>query len=99
VESPPRGRDYFSIPFFYNPRFDYVVEPIEFPAHILPPHSGEPPIDPANPIFAEYGYNALKGRLRSHRDVAVRFYSEVDRKWNSALANGSLDPTTALTRS
>jgi isopenicillin N synthase-like dioxygenase len=74
VQSPPAGRDYFSIPFFYNPRFDYVVRPIAFPAHILPPLAGDPLVDPADPIFAEYGYNALKGRLRSHRDVAERFY-------------------------
>jgi len=77
VQSPPAGRDFFSIPFFYNPRFDYVVKPIDFPAGVLPPLSSEPPVDPANPIFAEYGYNALKGRLRSHRDVAERFYRDV----------------------
>jgi isopenicillin N synthase-like dioxygenase len=77
VQSPPLGGDYFSIPFFYNPRFDYVVEPLDLPSHILPPLRGEPPVDPANPIFAEYGYNALKGRLRSHRDVATRYYSDV----------------------
>jgi len=76
VLSPPLGRDYYSIPFFYNPRFDYVIEPIEVPAHVLSPSDGTP-IDPNDPIFAEYGYNALKGRLRSHRDVALRFYRDV----------------------
>lgn len=77
VISPPVGRDYYSIPFFYNPRFDYVIKPFDFPAHILPPLDGEAVVDPADPIFAEYGYNALKGRLRSHRDVAERFYADV----------------------
>jgi len=77
VQSPPADRDYFSIPFFYNPRFDYVVKPLDLPAHVLPPLTGEPLVDPTNPIFAEYGYNALKGRLRSHRDVALRFYGDV----------------------
>lgn len=77
VQSPPAGHDFFSIPFFFNPRFDYVVKPIDFPAGVLPPPDGEAPVDPANPIFAEYGYNALKGRLRSHRDVAERFYRDV----------------------
>jgi isopenicillin N synthase-like dioxygenase len=86
VQSPRAGHDYYSIPFFYNPRFDYVIEPVDIPAHILPPLSSEPPVDPANPIFAEYGYNALKGRLRSHRDVALRFYRDVDRGWNAANA-------------
>jgi len=78
VRSPRAGRDYYSIPFFYNPRFDYVIEPIDVPAHVLPPLQSEPPVDPADPIFAEYGYNALKGRLRSHRDVAMRFYRDVE---------------------
>ncbi len=91
VQSPPVAHDYFSIPFFYNPRFDYIVESIDFPAHVLPPPSDEP-VDPANPIFAEYGYNALKGRLRSHRDVAERFYAEVDRNVNTVVANGSQPP-------
>jgi isopenicillin N synthase-like dioxygenase len=77
VRSPRLGHDYYSIPFFYNPRFDYVIEPIDVRAHVLAP-SGETPVDPADPIFAEYGYNALKGRLRSHRDVALRFYRDVE---------------------
>jgi hypothetical protein len=53
------------------------VQPVDFPDDILPPLTREPRVDPANPIFAEYGYNALKGRLRSHRDVAARFYGDV----------------------
>jgi isopenicillin N synthase-like dioxygenase len=75
VESPPPRCDYFSIPFFYNPRFDYVVKPLDLAPEVVPLRDGEQAVDPGNPIFAEYGYNALKGRLRSHRDVAERFYS------------------------
>lgn len=78
VQSPPAGRDYFSVPFFFSPRFDYVVKPLDIPAHILTPRAGDVPVDPADPIFAEYGYNALKGRLRSHRDVAERYYRDVE---------------------
>jgi isopenicillin N synthase-like dioxygenase len=77
VQSPPAGRDYFSVPFFYNPRFDYVIKPLDLPADILPPPAHAPLVDPSDPIFAEYGYNALKGRLRSHRDVAERFYRDI----------------------
>jgi isopenicillin N synthase-like dioxygenase len=98
VESPPEGRDYLSIPFFFNPRFDFVVKPIDFPAHVLPPLAGDPQVDPANPIFAEYGYNALKGRLRSHRDVATRYYADVDRDWSATVASVSSAAATALTR-
>ena len=57
---------------------DYVIEPLAVPDHIVAPRASEPPVDPADPIFAEYGYNALKGRLRSHRDVAERFYRNVE---------------------
>jgi isopenicillin N synthase-like dioxygenase len=77
VQSSPAERDFFSVPFFFNPRFDYVVKPLDIPAHIIAPRAGEPPVDPADPIFAEYGYNALKGRLRSHRDVAERYYRDI----------------------
>lgn len=35
------------------------------------PHS-----DPDNPLFSHVGENALKGRVRSHLDVAQRFYPE-----------------------
>jgi len=86
VVSPSQGRDYYSIPFFFNPRFDYVIEPIDVPANVLPANVGEPPVDPSNPIFAEYGYNALKGRLRSHRDVAQRFYPDIDEQRIAAAA-------------
>ncbi len=89
VQSPPAEHDYFSIPFFYNPRFDYVIEPIEFPTQVLPPLGDEPAVDPANPIFAEYGYNALKSRLRSHRDVASRHYADIDRDWNKTAPRRS----------
>jgi isopenicillin N synthase-like dioxygenase len=89
VQSPPAERDYLSIPFFYNPRFDYVIKPIDFPADVLPSRGDEPAVDPANPIFAEYGYNALKSRLRSHRDVAACYYADVDREWNAVASTRS----------
>jgi len=98
VQSPPAGRDFFSIPFFYSPRFDYAIKPIDFPAHVLPPPSGEPAVDPANPIFADYGYNALRGRLRSHRDVALRYHQDLDADWGPNAGNGSSAPA-ALTHS
>jgi isopenicillin N synthase-like dioxygenase len=77
VQSPPADRDYFSVPFFFNPRFDYVVTPLNIPDHIIAPRTDEPPVLANDAIFAEYGYNALKSRLRSHRDVAQRYYADV----------------------
>jgi isopenicillin N synthase-like dioxygenase len=78
VQSPSAEHEYISVPFFFNPRFDYVVKPLELPAHVVAPPAGDVRVDPADPIFAEYGYNALKGRLRSHRDVAERYYRDVE---------------------
>ncbi|MFF4650803.1 isopenicillin N synthase family dioxygenase [Streptomyces sp. NPDC001380] len=71
VVSPPGGRERFSVPFFYNPRLDARIEPLPFP------HAGRTPgatRDPANPLFAEYGLNELKGWLRAHPQVAERHH-------------------------
>ncbi|MFI2434416.1 isopenicillin N synthase family dioxygenase [Streptomyces sp. NPDC018693] len=72
VVSPPSAVERFSVPFFYNPRLDARVEPLVFP------HASEAPgvtADPANPLFAEYGYNELKGKLRAHPLVAERHHA------------------------
>ena len=36
-----------------------------------------PASDPLNPLLRDVGYNYLKGRIRSHPDVAQRFYRDV----------------------
>lgn len=72
VVSPPGARERFSVPFFYNPRLDARIAPLPFP------HAGHAPgatRDPANPLFAEYGRNELKGWLRAHPDVARRHHA------------------------
>jgi isopenicillin N synthase-like dioxygenase len=68
VVSPPPGRVRFSVPFFYNPRLDYVVEPVNLPFTASVPGVA---VDPTNPLFAEYGYNALKGKVRAHPELAA----------------------------
>ncbi|MFD5075591.1 isopenicillin N synthase family dioxygenase [Streptomyces sp. NPDC058371] len=74
VVSPPGAMERFSVPFFYNPRLDARVEPLVFP------HASAAPgvtTDPANPLFAEYGRNELKGKLRAHPLVAARHHAEL----------------------
>ncbi|MFJ9867355.1 isopenicillin N synthase family dioxygenase [Streptomyces sp. NPDC101165] len=74
VISPPGATERFSVPFFYNPRLDARVEPLPFP------HASTAPgitTDPANPLFAEYGYNELKGKLRAHPLVAERHHASL----------------------
>ncbi|MEY9943474.1 isopenicillin N synthase family dioxygenase [Kitasatospora sp. GAS1066B] len=74
VVSPPGGRERYSVPFFYNPRLDAHIEPLEFPRAHHAPGATE---DPANPLYAEFGRNELKGYLRAHPEVAKRHHAEL----------------------
>ncbi|MCM1969857.1 MULTISPECIES: isopenicillin N synthase family oxygenase [Streptomyces] len=74
VVSPPGATERFSVPFFYNPRLDARVQPVPFPHASKAPGITE---DPGNPLFAEYGYNELKGKLRAHPLVAERHHRDL----------------------
>lgn len=76
VLSPPAGVDRYSIPFFFGPRLDAVVEPLELPAE-LAAHATGVADDPDNPLLAHFGENAVVGWLRSHPRVAQRWWSDV----------------------
>ncbi|MEU9401529.1 2-oxoglutarate and iron-dependent oxygenase domain-containing protein [Streptomyces sp. NPDC048242] len=74
VVSPPGATERFSIPFFYNPRLDARIAPLPFP------HADAAPgvtTDPTNPLYAEYGLNELKGKLRAHPLVAERHHASL----------------------
>ncbi len=78
VVSPPPGRERVSVPYFFGPRLDARLDPIELPAELvaeLEAAGGTRAPDPANPIYAEYGENALRGWLRSHPEVARRHWA------------------------
>ncbi|WP_371482564.1 isopenicillin N synthase family dioxygenase [Kitasatospora sp. NBC_00315] len=72
VVSPPGARERFSVPFFYNPRLDAHIEPLEFP---LAHHAPGATQDPGNPLFADFGRNELKGYLRAHPEVTRRHHA------------------------
>ncbi|MDH6132324.1 isopenicillin N synthase-like dioxygenase [Kitasatospora sp. MAA4] len=74
VVSPPGGRERYSVPFFYNPRLDAHIEPLDFPHAHHAPGATE---DPDNPLFAEFGRNELKGYLRAHPAVARRHHADL----------------------
>ena len=77
VVSPPPGRDRISIPYFYGPRLDARLAPVDLPADLEGVNGGARAMpDSANPIYAEYGQNALRGWLRSHPEVARRHWSD-----------------------
>ncbi|MGW3119675.1 isopenicillin N synthase family dioxygenase [Streptomyces sp. NPDC001107] len=74
VVSPAGATERFSVPFFYNPRLDARIKPLPFPHASTAPGVTD---DPANPLFAEYGYNELKGKLRAHPLVAERHHGNL----------------------
>ncbi|HEX5253342.1 MAG TPA: 2-oxoglutarate and iron-dependent oxygenase domain-containing protein [Mycobacterium sp.] len=64
----PAG-DRISVPYFFNPRLDARVPVLSLPDE-LEAHARRVE-DPSDPIFAVYGRNAWKSRLRAHPDVAA----------------------------
>ena len=76
VESPPLGSERLSLAFFLGAQLDAVVPVYQLPPELLRDAHG-PTSDPRNPLLRDVGWNYLKGRLRSHPDVAQRFYADV----------------------
>lgn len=78
VQSPPPGRERLSVAYFFHPRFDATFAPIALPPELAAAARGGQNVDPNDPIFATFGDNYLKIRLRSHRDVALAHYADVE---------------------
>jgi isopenicillin N synthase-like dioxygenase len=76
VLSPPPGIERISAAFFLGARLDAVVPLLKLPP-TLAAHARGPERDPSNPLFREVGMNYLKGRLRSHPDVARRYHADL----------------------
>lgn len=76
VIRPPSEQDRLSMAFFLCPRLDVTLTPLTLPTHLIPDARG-PENDPENPLFYQVGTNLLKGRLRSHPDVAQRYYPDL----------------------
>src|SRR5277367_2328450 len=76
VVTPPAGIERISAAFFLGARLDAVVPLLQLPP-ALAAHARGPERDPRNPLFREVGMNYLKGRLRSHPDVARRYHADL----------------------
>ncbi len=76
VVSPRFPDDRISVPYFFNPALDSRLPLIELPEELAAEARGVTQ-DPANPIHALYGENALKSRLRAHPDVAARWHDDL----------------------
>lgn len=75
VLSPPADSERLSIAFFLGAQLDAVVPIYTLPQHLAQEALG-PESDPQNPLLRDVGWNYLKGRLRSHPDVASRYYAD-----------------------
>lgn len=84
VVSPPLGEDRLSIAFFLGAQLDAVVPVYALPEALAREALG-PESDPHNPLLRDVGWNYLKGRLRSHPDVAERYYRDVLRERTEQL--------------
>ncbi len=76
VQAPPPGVDRYSVPFFWSPRLDAVIQSVPLPPELKAAARGITD-DPANPLLASFGMNMLKGRMRAHPDVTERHYPEL----------------------
>ena len=73
VNSPPPGIERLSCAFFMAAQLDATVPLLALPEELALQAKG-PASDPLNPLFYQVGQNVLKGRLRSHPDVAAAHY-------------------------
>ncbi len=76
VLAPSTGNERLSFAFFLGARLDAVIPVFQLPAELAAQANG-PESDPQNPLLRDVGWNYLKGRLRSHPDVAERYYSDI----------------------
>jgi len=76
VVAPPAGSERISVAFFLGARLEAEVDVLQLPP-ILAAQSRGPERDPANPLLRNVGDNHLKGRLRSHPDVARRHHADL----------------------
>jgi isopenicillin N synthase-like dioxygenase len=76
VVTPPSGKDRLSVAFFFGADLNANVPLLKLPPD-LAHEAGGTDTDPDNPLFREVGRNYLKGRLRSHPDVARRHHSDL----------------------
>lgn len=76
VASPPAGRERLSAAFFLGARLDSTIPALQLPPALAAQALGYTR-DPGNPLLHDVGMNTLKGRLRSHPDVAARHHADL----------------------
>lgn len=71
VVAPPPGTDRISVPYFHNPRLDAVFPKLTLPPDLAARARGVSRDADDEAILDEYGYNALKSRVRAHPNVVA----------------------------
>jgi len=68
-----------SVPYFYNPNLEAVVEPLELPGELVweRERAAERGEDGRNAVVGQYGANALKSLARSHPEVMARHHPDL----------------------
>lgn len=69
VLAPEPGTDRISVPYFHNPALDAVFPRLTLPAELAAQAPGVTRDADDDEILDEYGYNALKSRVRAHPNV------------------------------
>ncbi|WP_425307425.1 2-oxoglutarate and iron-dependent oxygenase domain-containing protein [Ammonicoccus fulvus] len=87
VQVPDPGRARISIPYFYNPNLSARVPILDLPEELQAYATGVTQ-DEKNLLFGTYGENALKSRLRAHRDVTERHHAALDAQWSARQRQG-----------
>lgn len=77
VVSPPVGGQRYSCIYFFNPRLDATLAPLDLPDALAQHAPGGDSDDAANPILATYGENILKVRLRAHPTTAAIHHADL----------------------
>lgn len=83
VQSPPLGKERYSVATFLGADLSKKVPIFELPDHLKDKMVGVDK-DPTNPLIDEIGWNYLKHRLRSHPSVAEKFYGDIYDPSNAA---------------
>lgn len=69
VLAPEPGTDRISVPYFHSPALSAIFPQIDLPPALAAEARGVAADADDARIFAEYGYNALKSRVRAHPNV------------------------------
>lgn len=77
VVSPPPGVERISLAYFFNPKLEATLSPVDLEPALAALAPGGESDDPNNPILANYGDNSLKVRLRAHPDVAAIHHADL----------------------